>query len=49
LALFNGSDETATVSVDVGYYLKENAALKGFIGYEGEAATLSLCSAYETL
>jgi len=32
LALFNGSDETATVSVDVGYYLKADAALKGVIG-----------------
>jgi len=46
LALFNGSDETATVSVDVGYYLKENAALKGVIGedmkLEGGSLTLTL-------
>lgn len=46
LALFNGSDETATVSVDVGYYLKEDAALKGVIGedmkLEGGVLTLTL-------
>jgi len=46
LALFNGSDETATVSVDVGYYLKENAALKGVLGedmkLEGGILTLTL-------
>ncbi|WP_018963837.1 glucodextranase DOMON-like domain-containing protein [Coprothermobacter platensis] len=32
LALFNGSDAPATVTVNPGYYVKNNATLKGVIG-----------------